>query len=243
MDTSIIPERKDIPEEFTWDLRDIFPDDDAWGQELEKLGAMGDAVTAFAGTLGERPGRLLDWLKLMDEINVRLEKLVGYANCKSDQDTGNSFYQDMRSKAIACAVNLSGLSAFSTPEILAIPDEVLDRFYLECPALEEYRRSLTSTRRMRAHTLSAEEERLLEEHNQHFQNTSTAEILLTSYYEPAARQKEHFVRAVDILQDLQQRTLGSDRPNMQRLVKALKAQHFEYGAIDGQRGWYAVKRE
>ena len=21
------------------------------------------------------------------------------------------------------------------------------------------------------------------------------------------------------------------------------AQHFEYGAIDGQRGWYAVKRE
>ena len=41
MDTSIIPERKDIPEEFTWDLRDIFPDDAAWGQELEKLGAMG----------------------------------------------------------------------------------------------------------------------------------------------------------------------------------------------------------
>lgn len=94
-----------------------------------------------------------------------------------------------------------------------------------------------------AYYMSPEEERLLEEHNQHFQNTSTAEILLTSYYEPAARQKEHFVRAVDILQDLQQRTLGSDRPNMQRLVKALKAQHFEYGAYDGQRGWYAVKRE
>ena len=161
MDISIIPERKDIPAEFTWDLTDIFPDDEAWRQELEKLGAMGDAVTAFAGTLGERPGRLLDWLKLLDEINVRLEKLMGYANCKSDQDTGNSVYQDMRSKAIACAVNLSGLSAFSTPEILAIPDEVLDRFYAECPALEEYRRSLTSARRMRAHTLSAEEERLL----------------------------------------------------------------------------------
>ena len=91
--------------------------------------------------------------------------------------------------------------------------------------------------------MSREEEQLMEEHNQRFQNTSTAEILLTSYYRPAARQKQHFMRAVDILADLQRRTRGSDRPNMQRLVKALKAQHFEYGAMDGQRGWYAVKRE
>jgi len=91
--------------------------------------------------------------------------------------------------------------------------------------------------------MSREEEQLMEAHNSAFQNTSTAEILLTSYYTPAPRQKAHFVRAVDILKELQQHTRGSDRPNMQRLVKALKAQHFEYGAIDGQRGWYAIKRQ
>ena len=32
---------------------------------------------------------------------------------------------------------------------------------------------------------------------------------------------------------------GSDRPNMSRLVKALKAAHYEYGARQGVRGWYA----
>ena len=161
MDLTIIPERSEIPEEYTWDLRDLFPDDEAWKRELESLGAMGDTITAFAGTLGERPGRLLDWLKLSDELGVRLEKLMGYASCKGDQDIADGFYQDMRSKAMACAVNLSGLSAFSTPEILAIPDEVLDRFYAECPLLEVYRRSLTSIRRMRAHILSPAEEKLL----------------------------------------------------------------------------------
>jgi hypothetical protein len=62
---------------------------------------------------------------------------------------------------------------------------------------------------------------------------------LGSYYEPAPRQQENFVRAVDILADLQQRVKGSDRPNMARLVKALKAAHYEYGAINGVRGWYA----
>ena len=161
MDLTKIPERNEIPEEYTWDLRDLFPDDAAWSRELEELGAMGDTITAFAGTLGERPGRLLDWLKLSDKLNVRLEKLMGYANCKADQDIADGFYQDMRSKAVACAVNLSGLSAFATPEILAIPDEVLDRFYAECPLLEVYRRSLTSTRRMRGHILTPAEEKLL----------------------------------------------------------------------------------
>jgi len=161
MDLTKIPERDEIPVEYTWDLRDLFPDDEAWSRELAALNEMGPAVTAFAGTLGERPGRLLDWLKLMDEVNVRLEKLIGYANCKGDQDIANGFYQDMRSKAVACAVNLSGLSAFSTPEILAIPDETLDGFYAECPALETYRRTLTHTRRRREHILSPAEEKLL----------------------------------------------------------------------------------
>ena len=161
MDVSKIPERKEIPVEYTWDLTDIFPDDEAWAAERTALLEMPAKMEAFAGTLGEKPGRLLDWLKLSDELGVRIEKLMGYANCKGDQDTADGFYQDMRSKAIACYVAIAGASAFATPEILAIPDEMLDRFYAECPALETYRRSLTRIRRMKEHILSPAEERLL----------------------------------------------------------------------------------
>ena len=89
--------------------------------------------------------------------------------------------------------------------------------------------------------LSREEEEAMQTHNGAFQNASTAEILLGSYYEPAPRRQQNFVRAVDILADLQQHAKGSDRPNMARLVKALKAAHFEYGARQGVRGWYARK--
>ena len=161
MDLSRIPERNEIPEEYTWDLRDLFPDDEAWFGELAALSEMPARVAAFAGTLGERPGRLLDWLKLSDELGVRLEKLMGYASCKGDQDIADGYYQDMRSKSIACMVSLAGASAFATPELLAIPDETLDRFYADCPALETYRRTLTRARRMREHILSPAEERLL----------------------------------------------------------------------------------
>ena len=161
MDLTTIPERNEIPEEYTWDLRDLFPDDEAWTKEFQALTALPAEIAAYAGTLGERPGRLLDWLKLSDEVGVRLEKLLGYASRKSDQDIADGFYQDMRSKAVACYVGIAGASAFATPELLAIPDETLDRFYAECPALEVYRRSLTKTRRMRDHILSPAEEKLL----------------------------------------------------------------------------------
>ncbi len=161
MDLSIIPERNAIPEEYTWDLRDIFPDDEAWFAEYRALLTAPEEVAAFPGTLGERPGRLLDWLKLSDSLGVRMEKLLGYASCKSDQDIADGTYQDMRSKAMACYVGIAGAASFATPELIAIPDETLDRFYAECPALETYRRTLTRIRRMRAHILSPAEERLL----------------------------------------------------------------------------------
>ena len=161
MDLNKIPERSEIPEEFTWNLRDLFPDDESWAREYRALTECTGQLAAFAGTLGERPGRLLDWLKLNDELAVRLEKLMGYASCKSDQNLADSSALDRRSKATACAVAQAGASAFATPEILAIDDETLEGFFAACPALETYRRPLERVRRMRAHILSAQEETLL----------------------------------------------------------------------------------
>ena len=45
------------------------------------------------------------------------------------------------------------------------------------------------------------------------------------------------------LDDLQRRIRGSDRPTMPQLLRALKARRYDYGALNGQRGWYAQKRE
>ena len=161
MDVNKIPARSEIPEAYTWDLRDIFESDEAWHREYEALMAMPETIAAFAGTLAQGPGRLLDFLKLDDELTVRLEKLSGYASCKGDQDLADGVYQDMRSRANACAVAVAGASAFATPEIMAIDDETLASFYRECPALETYRRSLYRIRRRKAHILSDKEETLL----------------------------------------------------------------------------------
>ena len=73
MDVNKIPERSEIPEEYTWDLRDIFESDEAWRREYEAQMALPETIEAFAGTLSRGPGRLLDFLKLDDELKELLD--------------------------------------------------------------------------------------------------------------------------------------------------------------------------
>ena len=62
---------------------------------------------------------------------------------------------------MSAMVELSAACSFDTPELMAVSEETLNRFYAECPELERYRRYLTDLRRRKPHTLSAAEEKLL----------------------------------------------------------------------------------
>ena len=44
--------RKDVPEEFTWNLEDLFPSVSAWTAEYESLKALSSEIPGFKGTLG-----------------------------------------------------------------------------------------------------------------------------------------------------------------------------------------------
>ena len=152
--------RSEVPVEYTWKLEDLFESDQAWMDEYEALGSVPEKAAAFQGKLNNSKD-LLAFFRLQDEIELRLEKLFVYSSCRSDEDTGNNYYQDMSGKARGVAVAIMGAASFSGPEIMAIPDEDLERFYNEEPGLETYRRSIYSIRRMKAHMLSAESERIL----------------------------------------------------------------------------------
>ena len=161
MEPKKIPQRSEVPEEFTWNLQDMFPSDEAWFAEFEALKALPGEIAAFQSHLGDDAETLLLFFRKQDEAEVRLSTLFGYANCKSDQDTGNGFYQDMRGKAMSAYVAVASAAAFASPEIMAIPEDRLNLFYIAQPGLEEYRRSIYQIRRRAEHILSPAEERLL----------------------------------------------------------------------------------
>ena len=161
MANQTIPQRSEVPEEYTWNLKDLYESDQAWNEEYKALKTLPEQITAFRGTLGRSAEDLLAWFRLQDQVEERLSRLYGYASCKGDEDTGNSFYQDMRGKAMSTLVTISSAAAFATPEIMEIPEDTLNLFYTAQPELETYRRSLYQIRRRKAHILSPAEEKLL----------------------------------------------------------------------------------
>ncbi len=156
-----MPKRSEVPEGSTWDLADIFENDEAWFSENEALKKTVTEIAAFRGKLGESAENLLNWFRLSDELSVRISKLHGYASCKSDQDTTVSKYLDMKDKAVSTIISVIGAAAFADPEIMAIPDETLSLFYVVQPDLLGYERALYSIRRKKEHILSEKEEALL----------------------------------------------------------------------------------
>ena len=156
-----IPKRSEVPVEFTWDLSDMYPSDEAWKAEYEALKEMPARLEAFRGHLGDSAETLLEYFRLQDELELRLMPLYTYASCSSDADTADGVYQDMVGKAYSSYVAIASAGAFATPEIMAIDEDRLNLFYVAQPELETYRRSIYRIRRRAAHILSGECEALL----------------------------------------------------------------------------------
>lgn len=156
-----IPVRSEADPKYTWALEDVYANNDLWKADLEKARALPAQLAAYKGHLGDSAQKLLEFLQLGDGISVLFDSLYGYAQRRSDEDTANSLYQGMTSQAMSAMVAVDAASSFETPELLAIPDDKLEQFYQEEPALETYRLALTRIRSKRAHILSDAEEKLL----------------------------------------------------------------------------------
>ena len=153
--------REEIPLEDTWATEDLFPSDEAWEQALAAMPEDQAKLVSYSGRLGESGETLCAYLTLMEQVDVKISMLANYCMRKADEDTRNATYQAMSGKFMSVMVGLSAACSFETPEIMAISDETLDGFYKSFPGLERFRRYLTSKRRMKEHTLSAAEEKLL----------------------------------------------------------------------------------
>lgn len=156
-----VPERSEIPSQYKWSVKDIYASDDLWEGDYKKAQSYAEKIGSFKGKLSESAEKLLEYFRLDDELTVLFDSLIYYALCKRDEDTRVSKYQDMANRLDILMVEISGASAFVTPELLSISDETLEKFYAECPDLELYRRALDKIRVQREHILSENEEKII----------------------------------------------------------------------------------
>ena len=151
--------RSEIPEKYTWDLGDIFKTPEAWEKAFAEISEEYKVLTSYQGKLSER-ATLLEFLKLSDKIEMKLERLYGYAHMDYDTDVQDAEKQGRYARIYGLFTQYSEAMAFVSPELSALPDEKLQSLIAD-PDFSDYDVMLANVLKGKAHILSEKEEKLL----------------------------------------------------------------------------------
>lgn len=153
-------ERKDVALENKWHLEAIYPTEEAWNADYQKLEAMLAApVERFVGKLGEK--RVLQaYFQEIAEVSRLLEKLYIYAHMRHDEDVRVAKNTSNVSMLVSMSAKLSAKYSFVDPELTALPEATLQG-YISDPDFASQEYMLRRIAAGKAHVLSSEEEKLL----------------------------------------------------------------------------------
>jgi oligoendopeptidase F len=154
-------DRAKVPEQYTWNLADIYPNEPAWRAAKEKLAAEVPQLRQFQAKLASSAKTLADALDKMYALDKELTRLYVYASMLADQDTRDAKHQGMRQEMVQLSAAFSADAAFIEPELLRAGNATLDRFLASEPRLKIYRFYIEDVARRGAHTLSENEEKIL----------------------------------------------------------------------------------
>ena len=155
-----VPRRSEVPLVHTWDLTPLFRDEDSWEEDFKALQADYRQVSSLRDKVGASAQELRAALEFEKSIDVRVERLSQYASLRVAEDSSNDTSLSREARLDSLRVRIGEAFSFLGPEIQAIPDEAFDG-YLSDEKLTEWVIRLKKLRRLKPHTLSASEERLL----------------------------------------------------------------------------------
>ncbi len=156
-----IQERKDIPNEYKWDLESMYENVEAWNEDYKRCVELSKEFENFKGQVVKSSENLLNTLKKHDELYRLVENLYTYTHMKLDEDTrlGNS--QELSDKGLSLYVEVEEKTSFLVPEILTLNVEELNKYLEEQEELKLYNHFLDDILRVKEHILSAREESIL----------------------------------------------------------------------------------
>lgn len=154
-------ERSQVPEQFKWNLADIYPTDAAWRAAMDQIAADIPKLKQYRGTLGTGAGTLADALEQAYAINKELARTYVYASLLADLDTRDAAHQGMQQEMVQLYSTFSAEASFLEPEILKFEKGTATRFIASEPRLKNYAFYLADIERRARHTLSDKEEALL----------------------------------------------------------------------------------
>ncbi len=157
----MIPDRADIPKVHRWNVEAMYSTTEEWYENFEKYKSSLklSRLLSYKGKLSD-PVSLEKALFHYFDIDEELTKLYTYAHLKHDEDTGEEEHKKNWMQAISSVTQFQTDISWLMPEILNISDNSFNRL-LTTDSLKLYHFYLQQIHRMKEHTLSEREEKLL----------------------------------------------------------------------------------
>jgi oligoendopeptidase F len=156
-----LTERSQVPEEFKFNLADLFKDTATWRAEFDAVVKLSADLDGLAKDWTRSPARMADALDLIYALNERGDRLYAYAKLQNDMDLSDSESTRLLGEIQAFTVSLNVKCAFLAPGLLAMGDEKVTAWLASEPRLAPYRFPLERVLRKRAHTLTEQEETIV----------------------------------------------------------------------------------
>lgn len=146
---------------FTWNLEDIYPDEQAWYQDLSKAKELTAKLAAMQGKVCQDGHTLLEALDLSTKCSEYIAKLFTYASCHYDAQMGNAGYKKLYETI--CGENSAAAeqTSFLMPELMELTRESFDRLCAQVPELALYTHYIEDLLSQKEHILDERSEQML----------------------------------------------------------------------------------
>ena len=163
--------RNEIQEQFKWDLSLIYKSNEAFYQDYQFVKKHISLLSDYQETFLDNSTIFKEFMKLLEEIGIKLEKMYQYTHLSIDVEPENEDMQNKNAEVIALFNEYSQNTVFIDLEIRKQEDKV--KKLLEDTSLIEYHKYLKDILRSIPHITSEEVENVL----------AMAESALDSSYE------------------------------------------------------------
>lgn len=168
----MVIERAEISKNDRWDIEKMYPSLEKWFKELKQINDSQEweNLVKYKSRLHESPQNLLFTLNSYFFLNRSIENLYVYSHLFLDEDLSNDKAKEAYGMAQVSYFALAEKASWIEPEILQLPQEVLQDF-IQKSDLKDYKFYLEKLSRLKSHTLSIPEEELLARVDQIFQSS------------------------------------------------------------------------
>lgn len=151
--------RREMDPRWMWNLNDIIDGAAAFDALFEKTERQVKDCAAWQGRVAQDPRAAIRTYFAVDQA---LDRLYAYAHMSLDQDGSDAAAQRFNTRVQGLAAQARAAGAFLQPELLTLPQEVLEELKSD-PDFSEYSVFMEDLLRDLPHTLPADQEKLMAE--------------------------------------------------------------------------------